>query len=565
MAEPDRDRPLALPAPTARLLALAIFAIALLVRFRGLSWDAGLMLHPDERNLAAAAERLSYPGALVPDFHAYNGLAVYLPRLLAEALHQVGILRSTGLADIAWSARLLSACFSLATVFVIYRIARTVFDQPSALLAAFLAALAPALIQAAHFGTTESVLVLTLSLLALITARYLGHSLGLRQAAILCGVTLGMGLGFKTTAATFALLPLVAFLMRRDAGSLAMRLVWLVVSGLIALAILCLTTPQILLSPQDYFGAMTFEGGVVRGTVDVFWTYQFHDAKAVLFELKQIPWLLDPVSALLVLPGLILLLWQAASGRGTARLLLPLLLFGLAYAAIIFSWHAKFMRYLLPLLPLFILAAAAACREATRHFGRDAGIAVAAAMAFSVFVAGSLQAAIYLRTDSRVAGWNYLVSNMQKGDRLVVEPVEVGPPFPGGEHLAIAVTPLPLIEPPSAQKTEAIAGILAAGQWMIVSSRRHHGVLPGMHRRFPEMCGYYDALWSGRLGYDMQQRFSRRGRGLLSALDPSPLAEETFSVFDSPTVFVFRNTGRLSQAGIEKEILAAPAHCQPAG
>jgi hypothetical protein len=560
----ERNTAPELPAMAARVLLAAILIIAVLARFRGLSWDAGLMLHPDERNLASAAARLAYPDGLVPDFHAYNGLALYLPRLLAEALHHLGFLRSTGLADIAWSARLLSACFSLATVLVIYKLAKECLDHRSALLAAFLAALAPGLVQAAHFGTTESALVLILSWIALITARYLNLTISTRRAALICGVAVGIGLGFKTTAAVFGLLHFVAFLLRRGEGRFVSRLSWLAVSGVISLAILCVTTPQILLAPKAYFGAMVFEGGVVRGTVDVFWTYQFHDARNVLFEMVQVPWLVDPVSALLILPGLMVLIWQSLADRGRARLLLPLLVFSFVYAAIVFSWHAKFIRYLLPLIPVFILSATAVYHAIARRFGKEVGLTLATGMAFSMFVAGTLQAAIYLRADSRIEAWNYLVSNMQKGEKLVVEPVEVGPPFPGGEHLTITVTPLPLIEPSSAQKLQTIADTLAAGQWMIISSRRHHRVLPSMRERFPEICGYYNALWAGRLGYDVQQSFNRRGRGMLSALDPSDMAEETYSVFDSPKAFVLRNTRKLAGSDILKELSVATAECYSA-
>jgi hypothetical protein len=85
-----------------------------------------------------------------------------------------------------------------------------------------------------------------------------------------------------------------------------------------------------------------------------------------------------------------------------------------------------------------------------------------------------------------------------------------------------------------------------------------------MRERFPEICGYYNALWAGRLGYDVQQSFNRRGRGMLSALDPSDMAEETYSVFDSPKAFVLRNTRKLAGSDILKELSVATAECYSA-
>jgi 4-amino-4-deoxy-L-arabinose transferase-like glycosyltransferase len=542
------------------VLVWAIMGIAFLVRFRGLAWDDGLMLHPDERNIVSAAMRVG-PNQLVPDFHAYNGLAVYLPRLLTELLFAIGFLQGTGPADIAWSARLLSATASMATVVVMYRIANNVFDERSALLAAFLAVMAPALIQAAHFGTTESFLVLVISLLALVAVGHLMLRVGNPRAAVLYGLVLGIGLGFKTTAASFFILPIAAFLLRRNGETLASRLAWLTASGMLAFAILLLTTPQIIATPASYFATMKFENDVVRGTVDVFWTYQFHDTVKGLFQLKQLPWMLDPLSSLLIAPGILLLLWQSYSDRNSARLLLPLLLCSLCYTTIVFSWQAKFIRYLLPLMPMFILASVATFHAVGRRFGDAKALPLGITMALSVFLFGSQQAALYLRPDSRVEAWRYLVGNMAPRDTLLIEPVDVGPPFPGADKLAITVKPLPLIAPSGPHKLEDIADLLSAGQWMVISSRRHHMVLPGMHDRFPEICGYYAALWNGTLGYDVQKTFSRRGRGILSKLDPSDLAEETFSVFDSPRTFVLKNTKHLGMTEILRVLQSANGAC----
>ncbi len=91
---------------------------------------------------------------------------------------------------------------------------------------------------------------------------------------------------------------------------------------------------------------------------------------------------------------------------------------------------------------------------------------------------------------------------------------------------------------------------------MIVASRRHHGVLPQMHQRFPEMCGYYQALWSGRLGYEVVGRFRRRG-DWPRIIDPQAQAEETYTVFDSPEVYVLVNSGAKPAPQIAAEISLA--------
>lgn len=564
MADVPVTRPRAVSPPAGTAIILLILVLAAILRLRGLSWDEGMMFHPDERNLATAAARLSYPDALVPDFSAYNGLALYLPRLLAGLLSYAGVLPGPGIPDIAWCARLLSASFSLCTVYVVYRTARDLFSDEAACLAAFLAAFSPGLVQAAHFGTTESGLVLVASLLTLISVRHLGRQISNGYAALCYGLVLGAGLGLKTSVAAFSLVPCFAFALAPH-GSILKRGAWLTFAGLLSLAILLLTTPQILLTPQAYLDTMAFEGGVVRGTVDVFWTYQFHDATSVLFELRQIPGLLDPVSALLIVPGILLFLWHLIGGKSAARRLFPALATALIYFGLICGWHAKFMRYLIPLLPILILIIADTWNVIWQSWRPALSAAVAAAIVFSMLIYGFMQAGLYLKPDSRILAWQYLLSNMQKGDRLLTEPVDVGAPLAGGEKLSISVGVLPLIEPSGPEKIGALADVLASGQWMVITSRRHHRVLPGMRSRFPEMCNYYDALWSGRLGYELRGKFSRRPQGVLAAIDPAAAMEETYTVFDSPDVFVFRNTRRASREELDRELRASPLQCQGMG
>lgn len=545
--------------PEALFLA-GILAVAIVVRFQGLNWDHGLMLHPDERNLATAAARLSYPDALIPDFHAYNGLSVYLPRLLAELLASLGFSSSTGVAEIAWASRALSALFSVATVYVMYCIAAAMFDGASALLAAAVTAVTPGLVQAAHFGTTESALVLLLALVCLTSVTHIRSSPGSTTLSLVYGVLIGLALGFKTTAAGFFIVPIASAAIRFLEARKTREFTFVPGMMVLALAIFAITTPQIIRMPADYLNVMRFEGGVVSGTVDVFWTYQFHDAVPVLFELRQLPWLAGIAVAVLAVPGLATILWRLRSRDPVGRTVLPLLAFSVIYAGIIFSWHAKFIRYLVPLLPILILSAVACVWNVRSRFA-SLGPVVAYSLVYAVALQGLLQASIYQRQDSRISAWNYLLKVANPSDSLVIEPVEVGLPLPGGESLQLQTSVLPLIEPSSPEKVMGIASTLARAQWLVISSRRHHQVLPGMRERFPEMCGYYKALWLGELGFKIEATFNRRPGGLLAWLDPSAIAEETLSVFDSPTVYVLRNHMALDKREISARILAGQDAC----
>lgn len=539
--------------------AWLVIVLAAVLRLQGLDWDQGLLLHPDERNIATAAARLAFPDKLIPEFHAYNGLSLYLPRLLAEALLPWNGRSEVDAVAIVLAGRMLSAVFSILALPVIWSAARRLLGPLGGLVALIAMAASPGLIQAAHFATTESGLIFCLVTLIWLSARHGTGELQLIEFTGLSGLVLGLGFGLKTTALVFAIVPLVTAIattvMRgRIVAALTAGISALLIVGLIA----CVTTPQIWAAPSAYLDTLRFESAVVSGAADVFWTYQFTGASNGVFELSQLPWLVGPLVAPVGLAGLAIFLWTLARGNRPPAGLAATAAFAVVYAAIIFGWHAKFIRYSILLIPPLALFAG---YFVTQLVSRRLRLGLAAAIVLATGVAGLAQAAIYQKSDSRIAAWRWLVPQLRSGDRLVVEPVDLAPPFaaPLAPHIDTAV--LPLIDLPSPQKLQQMAEILSASQWMFIASRRHYGVLPRLKRRFPELCGYYDALWSGRLGYRVVAKFRRRPAWPV-LIDPEVQAEETFTVFDSPTTIILANDSHLSAERIKTQLLAAPAYCR---
>lgn len=528
-------------------LGLIVLAGGVL-RLQGLGWDHGLMLHPDERNLVQAGLRLGWPDRLIPDFHAYNGLSVYPPRLLAEAIWS-----APGAPEVARAARLISAALSTLAILAAAGCGRLMGGAPAALGAAFLVALNPGLIQWAHFGTSESALVLAVLVLWRIAAGFLAGETGLWRAALLSGAVLGLAMGVKTSAAAFALVPLGALLAGVRGGPVRAALA----SGAAALlagAIFLASTPAIWLRWDDYARVMEFESGIVSGETDVFWTWQFTGARDVIFELRQFPALIDPFTLALAVAGIVAAL-VALRRRG--RRAVPALLFLAGYAALVFFWHAKFIRYLAPMLgPMLVLAGWMLARIAG-GFGARTARGLGVLSAGGALVWGLSFAAMYQAEDPRLQSWLWLAPRLADGDILLIEPVETGPPFPEPPPAgAFETRILPLMEPTGLDKRLALAVLLAEGDWMLISTRRHSGVLPRMRIRFPAMCGYYDALFGGRLGWEVVARFRRRAP-ILNAVEPAGWAEETFSVFDHPRPMVLRRVETFEPVEIAERIATA--------
>lgn len=520
-------------------------ALLVLLRLQGLMWDEGRLYHPDEFNLVFAAGKLVFPGGMVPDFHAYNGLALALPKGLAVVLCGP----APGGSCISLAARLISALCAGAALWLAFRIALRLGGASAGGLALGLLGLSAPLIQWAHFGTTESALTLAVLAAWAQGLRYLEGQDGPWRAGLGWALILGLALGEKSSTAVIGIIPLAALLLRPDGRGRG----WLLavpVSVLLAAGLFLLTTPALIYATQDYLAVMRFEGDVVAGRTDVFWTWQFEGAVAGLYELRQLWSMTGGAGLVLAVLGIAAALRRRDRGAALG------LAFLILYLAIIVTWHARFTRYLAPVLPvLLIFAALGGTALWTRLRGTTLRLAFGLALAPAA-LAGLSLAASYRFPDSRIAAAAALEARVQKGDVVLLEPRDIGP----SEFAGASVVTLPLMEPSTPDKPGQLAAALAQGDWMVLYSRRHWAVLPHL-ARFPEMCGYYAALTRGDLGYEVAldvPRFAPLG-GFLS---PGLGAEETRVVFDRPEVFVLRRVNRLPPEEMLARITAPGQDCR---
>jgi hypothetical protein len=93
-------------------------------------------------------------------------------------------------------------------------------------------------------------------------------------------------------------------------------------------------------------------------------------------------------------------------------------------------------------------------------------------------------------------------------------------------------------------KMQAMSGMLAEGDYLIVASRRLSGTIGRAQDQYPLTSGYYRKLFAGLLGYLPVRTFTSYPalRGIEINDDG---AEETFQVFDHPVVQIFKNSERL--------------------
>ena len=182
-------------------ILLIIVIIGAFLRFYNLDWGDGLFAHPDEYHIAISVNQLNFPNQMHPHFFSYGTVIIYtiyftktILTFLSEILNfPLSIINSFIL------GRFYSAIFSTLTILLVYFTSKLIFEKKYALIAAFLVAITPGLIQQAHFATPESILTFFIFSAILFFLYFLrGTNV---NYLFFASVFLGLGIGTKIVAA----------------------------------------------------------------------------------------------------------------------------------------------------------------------------------------------------------------------------------------------------------------------------------------------------------------------------------------------------------------------------
>jgi YYY domain-containing protein len=378
------------------LLALILLAGAAL-RMYNIAWDEGTMPHPDERSTVAFyAPSIRWPDDLATALdphrsplnpfwdiasqtrrsYTYGHFPLYVLVLTAGAAQSLAPLAASLDLPAAWLqflvqartpegyaylGRFLMALSDTATIYLVYLLGRRLYGAWAGLLAAAFSAFTVLQIQLAHFFAVDPVST-TFTLLALYGAilMYDRRSAG---AAVLAGVGIGLAVSSKYSAAPIAAAPLVAVALsamqappedRAAARRLGIRN--LLIAGAVAFVVFAVTSPFVLLDFQDFWQAVVKEqGDMVSGVADFPFTRQYRGTLPYLYFIdQQIRWGMGWPLGLLAFAGLawvlIRAIWRRASPGEWILLSWVILYFGPTGLFL-----AKFMRYMVPVDPLFVL------------------------------------------------------------------------------------------------------------------------------------------------------------------------------------------------------------------
>ena len=609
-----------------------ILVAASLLRLNGINWDQGFGFtpHPDERAILMKSWEIEFPPysnlSLIfdqanspwnPNWFPYGSFPIYLLEIIQSTWE---LITGSEIFDSRIMARSLSTLADIGTIIGTALLARACFGNKVSLLASILVSFSVIHIQLSNFFAFDTFVTL-FAVWSLFFLYRVAKNGTLRDSAI-AGILIGLGLASKIS--FFPILGVFFFAhiigcISYYFGSRTIRFPISIASKnvgigfLIGLITFALAEPYAFLDWSQFIADNKEQSEMVRRIRDYPYTRQYIDTIPYLYQMFQLgKWAIGwpftiigllGISSALICPkhwklgiftvviflmlGLVLITSNSipmifiTSAIAFLTLIFNFLLRGekalekllliswiIPYALIVGSFEVKFTRYLLPIIPLFaILASVLLVQIASKpkKLIRLMGYALSVLMILSTIILGLAYQNIYNTEHPGVAASKWITENVPNDSILLKEHWEES--LPNLERYD--VRELPIYDPDTPPKLNKITTYLAESDYLIIFSNRLYGTVTRIPQRYPLMTGYYEALFSGDLGFkpahieDSYMSFAKVdiyedsfSRTSLKSIDKAFLtnkspginggfADESFSVYDHPKVIIFSNTKKL--------------------
>lgn len=582
-------------------LLVAILIGALALRFYGLNWDQGYPYtpHPDERAILMKVASLSWPADLAqfldaksplnPHWFPYGSFPLYLIKLAFAAFSYLG--RSLAELDMRLVGRAISALFDTGTVLLVYLLGARLYGRRQGLLAAAFLGFTVLDIQLSHFYTVDTLLTFFITLTILFTWD-IAERCSYKSAA-LAGLSLGLALATKISVLPLLLTVFTAYVLfyakRREGdtagGKMEKAIGGLSLTLLVAIVTFVIAEPYAVLDNRAFISDTVEQSEMVRRVRDYPYTRQYENTAPYLYHVEQLAkWGMGLPLGVVGWGGFLFMLLSVFLRPRRADILL--LSWFIPYFLITGGFGVKFMRYMLPLIPLLCLMAVRLLlvwHEGGRRSLLPYGSVLAKAAIVIVLLFSALYSLaymnIYANPHPAVQVSNWINAHVPKGAMIVREHWEEAIPrldaYRHGE--------LNLYEADDARKLQHIVERLRSADYLVFYSNRLYGTIPRLPHRYPMTSRYYQLLFSGELGFELEHfaatypsllgitfvddTFSRPNLPIpapLKDFKPTPItinggyADESFSVYDHPKVLLFKKVRSLSEGELTA-LLQTPA------
>gem|GEM_PF-2434306 len=511
---------------------LTITVAGALLRFTNLNWDLGGRLHPDEALIVNGAMAVRFFSHLAPGFHDYNGLSVYLLKLVSLGVSLLPnasrwTMTPEGMTVIG---RYISALLSAVSVPLLYIIGKQLWKKETGLIAAFLFAVTPMSSQLARFYTTESLLIFLLLILLMATVRYIKKSDVFALSWM--GITAGLLLATKNTSYMFLPIPGIAILLttKRASSFIRAAALWSVA----CVASFFVASPYSFIDWPGYIERSQYLAAVVSGRLLMDWTMQFQNTNG-FWWVKNLFYAFGPLAAFGTIGILGFILHRKS------RTMLPVItaLWSVGFIVFLACTYLKFTRYASPLMPFFALFAAKLLWDIQKI---RAGRIILIAATLSQFLYGSMFFPVYasLHTSLRAANW--IAKNVPHGSVLLTEEWNSIVRFsrPELKNRGYRIVTVNMYTLPDGQtKTDNLYKTLAQSDYVLLESPKVKNTIMRQQDRYPNASAFYESLVNGALGFTKVAEFSSYPRMGIVAI-PDDDAEETLTVFDHPTITLYK-------------------------
>ncbi|HVF69395.1 MAG TPA: glycosyltransferase family 39 protein [Xanthomonadales bacterium] len=541
---------------------LALILTGAFLRFYNLNWGAPFYFHPDERNVIdlVLKSSLTNPESLLKGTFAYGNFPVILTLLLKPLLlpfFQIYNLTDP-FAQTAVTLRFVSAIFSVLTLYVIYLCGKF-WSQKVALLALFLAVFSTGLIQQAHFGTYDGFGAFCTITIFYFLLKFLKTKVVINY--YFAFLFIAFGAAAKINLLVLAIFPIIILFT----GFKKHKNRFMQIFKHSALGVILLISSTILLSPNyltpEFIKALLYERGLVAGTTPVFYTQSFYDTTPIVFQFIHIlPFLINPLLTIILIPAFLYVFYKGVKTKNLSFLILNsffLILF-LPQAFL----HAKWTRYMVPTLPFIYLIVAfalerfyssseqsesrssnSAIQQFSNLFGsRQARtVLTAVILLINIIFAVSYLITAFVRSDTRIEASNFAQSSIPPAATTLTEPYDLGI-MPFNSYIS-SITPFNFydLDLGNNEMEEELRTKLEQADYIILPSQRLLRSRLSNPKKFPKGHAFYTRLSNETLGFqkiyetpcDIFCKITYLGRPVFGF-------EETASVFDRPTVLIFK-------------------------
>lgn len=587
------------------ILFTALIALLVYTRTVNFSWGLPYPFQPDERNMIDGVMRMSchlseLPGFTLleklrncfnPEFYAYGQLPLFIGLFMAGIIgvfQGYDITQGIRYVDVGIGLRLFSAGASITTVAVLYLLIKEMIKDMKLKLSVpeyvvdsiilLLLILQPYAIQFAHYGTTESVLMLLYVLVTYLCVRIVKNGLSLQNVTVTAAI-IGIALSIKLSSAAYGVLPAICGLYVLVIKNLSVKKKIKTAARYALLAMFAITgfyilgSPHNLLSWRDFMGSMTYELGVGDGSLRVFYTRQFENTIPYLYQMvKVFPYALGLPAFFLSILGFIFLPWKNKS-MNVVRIAF-VVYFGLAGYV-----YAKWGRFVAPVMPLMTTFAAVFVVESLSIIKKKkVSYLYPIILILVMIIPGWAFTSVYSNPDVRYIASEWMLENIPAESHVVIETgnavnMPIVEPGKASGSMNFYVTPFDFYTLEDNElKIQDARYLMEEADYVVIASRRvfanstctwpamgqlQHSFeqkavfLSGKYSSwcdekkslYPATHAYYEKLFSQNEFYEVATfasfpELSLFGIPLMRF--PDEFAEEAMTVFDHPVIRIYQ-------------------------